>query len=359
MLYELLCGKMPFTGDSEWEVLKKHETAQPELPRHLSPREVAVLQRCLQKDPAARYQDVHDLIAALGGGARAAASPAPAAPPPVPAVPARLAATVLPDCVVPPLPTSRVPIPPPLPKSAGAAAPRRERRARRSAVLPALLLTGLCVVLFLVVFTPTSMSPAPTPRIYSLVDAPAVHPVDATATRSGQGQVADPVRRVSQQVDQLVQGVLRTARSAAQRERRITLREFDPQQFGAPADQSECQERVDKLAKAGQYGKSQAAKLAQLGRPVLLAAVESLQELDYDEERDRRRATNLQRLLAQMTTLDDLVVDVEEAAVCEGDICRFHVIADGWRQFAERFAASDAAFGQLLAARGLGPESDR
>ncbi|MBL8729072.1 MAG: serine/threonine protein kinase, partial [Planctomycetes bacterium] len=102
MLYEILCGKVPFTGDSEWEVLKQHETKAPELPRHLSSLERAVLQRCLQKDPAARYQSVLDLIAAFGAqagvgaaawsdvraGAAAGAVPTGSAtPPPLPAVP--------------------------------------------------------------------------------------------------------------------------------------------------------------------------------------------------------------------------------------------------------------------------------
>jgi hypothetical protein len=74
LLYELLCGRVPFTGDSEWEVLKQHETKQPELPDHLTPRERAVLQRCLQKDPAARFQSVHDVIAACGAPAGVAAA---------------------------------------------------------------------------------------------------------------------------------------------------------------------------------------------------------------------------------------------------------------------------------------------
>jgi tRNA A-37 threonylcarbamoyl transferase component Bud32 len=69
MLYEMLCGKVPFTGDSEWEVLKQHEQKAPDLPSHLSALERAVLQRCLQKDPAARYQSVLDVIAAFGAKA--------------------------------------------------------------------------------------------------------------------------------------------------------------------------------------------------------------------------------------------------------------------------------------------------
>ncbi|MBX3462135.1 MAG: serine/threonine protein kinase, partial [Planctomycetes bacterium] len=66
VLYELLCGQVPFRGDSEWEVLRQHETAVPALPAHLTADERAVLQRCLAKDPAARFASVHDLIAAFG-----------------------------------------------------------------------------------------------------------------------------------------------------------------------------------------------------------------------------------------------------------------------------------------------------
>ncbi|MCA8975061.1 MAG: serine/threonine protein kinase [Planctomycetes bacterium] len=74
MLYEILCGVPPFTGDSEWEVLNKHENAAPVFPPHLSTSERAAIARCLQKDPAARYQRVEELIAALGAPAGVAAA---------------------------------------------------------------------------------------------------------------------------------------------------------------------------------------------------------------------------------------------------------------------------------------------
>ena len=32
MLYELLCGEVPFAGDSGWAVLRQHETASPDMP---------------------------------------------------------------------------------------------------------------------------------------------------------------------------------------------------------------------------------------------------------------------------------------------------------------------------------------
>jgi hypothetical protein len=90
VLYECLCGVVPFRGDSEWEVLRKHESEPPVLPPHLSARERAILHRCLQKDPAARFQSVHDLIAAFDGAAATAhagwsEATAGAVPPPRPA----------------------------------------------------------------------------------------------------------------------------------------------------------------------------------------------------------------------------------------------------------------------------------
>jgi hypothetical protein len=131
MLYEILCGRVPFTGDSEWEVLRKHETEAPALPAHLSALERAVLQRCLQKDPAARYQSVHDLIAAFGvpssagaaawtdvrAGAGTAPPPPASGPGPTPAGP-------------PPLPD---PPPPPLSEDPYAGFGRASREAARHA----------------------------------------------------------------------------------------------------------------------------------------------------------------------------------------------------------------------------------
>jgi len=106
MLYELLCGQVPFRGDSEWEVLRKHEHAVPEWPAHLGGNLMAVLRRCLQKDPDQRFQSVHDLIAALGASSSTAAASLhePAAPP----LPPASADGALRGCVPPPLPEDHV-----------------------------------------------------------------------------------------------------------------------------------------------------------------------------------------------------------------------------------------------------------
>ncbi|MEZ5965179.1 MAG: serine/threonine-protein kinase [Planctomycetota bacterium] len=65
ILYECLVGDVPFKGDSEWEVLKKHETAKPDYPPNLTEHECAILDRCLAKQPEERFASVRDLLHAF------------------------------------------------------------------------------------------------------------------------------------------------------------------------------------------------------------------------------------------------------------------------------------------------------
>ncbi|HXS95605.1 MAG TPA: protein kinase [Candidatus Limnocylindrales bacterium] len=76
ILYEMVTGKAAFTGDTAVTLALKQIRERPKPPRQIDPNlpkhvEAAIL-RCLEKDPAARFQSVHDLIQALQG--------APAAP---------------------------------------------------------------------------------------------------------------------------------------------------------------------------------------------------------------------------------------------------------------------------------------
>ncbi|HEV8322340.1 MAG TPA: serine/threonine-protein kinase [Myxococcota bacterium] len=73
MLYELLVGRLPFEADSIPGIIKKQMFATPDPPRQFDPRisedgERIVL-RCLEKEPAARFQSMLDLQAALAGEA--------------------------------------------------------------------------------------------------------------------------------------------------------------------------------------------------------------------------------------------------------------------------------------------------
>ncbi len=67
VLYEVVTGRKPFLGDNADAVIYQHNYAEPQLPRSLVPElpepVQAVVVRCLQKDPARRYQNPDELIA--------------------------------------------------------------------------------------------------------------------------------------------------------------------------------------------------------------------------------------------------------------------------------------------------------
>ena len=65
VLYECLCGRVPFSGDSEWEVLQKHEKERPQFPDSIADADRRVVERCMQKDPAMRFGSVADLLREL------------------------------------------------------------------------------------------------------------------------------------------------------------------------------------------------------------------------------------------------------------------------------------------------------
>lgn len=62
VLFECLCGDVPFKGDSEWEVLRKHEREAPVFPDHVTASDRRVLSRCLAKAPEDRYASVAELL---------------------------------------------------------------------------------------------------------------------------------------------------------------------------------------------------------------------------------------------------------------------------------------------------------
>jgi eukaryotic-like serine/threonine-protein kinase len=76
LAYEMLSGRPPFTGTTPQAILASQVTRTPqslvELRPDLAPDLVAAVMRCLEKDPAARWQSAEDLLSRLeelGGGA--------------------------------------------------------------------------------------------------------------------------------------------------------------------------------------------------------------------------------------------------------------------------------------------------
>lgn len=69
MLYECLTGEVPFKGDSEWEVLKKHEVEEVRFPRAVPSSFRSIIKKCLAKKPEDRYASVRDMIRELPLGA--------------------------------------------------------------------------------------------------------------------------------------------------------------------------------------------------------------------------------------------------------------------------------------------------
>ena len=69
VLYELFTGALPFEGDSPLAVVLKHVQERPPSPQtknpKIDPKVAAIVLKCMQKDPADRFQSVNDLYEAL------------------------------------------------------------------------------------------------------------------------------------------------------------------------------------------------------------------------------------------------------------------------------------------------------
>jgi serine/threonine-protein kinase len=66
VLYEIFTGELPFKGASAMQIMLKHLEEPPPAPRtvwpEVPPKLEAVILRCLEKDPAARYRSVEELL---------------------------------------------------------------------------------------------------------------------------------------------------------------------------------------------------------------------------------------------------------------------------------------------------------
>ncbi|MCA8965071.1 MAG: serine/threonine protein kinase [Planctomycetes bacterium] len=337
MLYEILCGQLPFRGDTEWQVLRQHETEPPPLPSHLSAGERALLRRCLAKDPAARFQSVHDLLAAFGapssgGPSASAAAVMAAAPPPPP--PASGGA----ECV-PPLPAASE-LPPP---------PAARAKARRTSSFPAVVVLLLfAFVGFRWVSTVQQSQRSKRRAAVAYAEAGMRRAEDAAARRGPVAVLTDGSDPLQSQLLEFVAAAQRDVRTAEQRRRRADL--VAPHLAGDdPPDLAACGDLVDRLADAPTFSAGHATKLARNGYGVFVAAVQRLQEFDYQDLRDCHRADHVTRLLAQLANLPSMVAAAPDGEPTSRDECRLRAVAAAWRTLCERFAADEAAYSRLVA----------
>ena len=71
ILYELVTGRLPFVAETFMGVLHQHMSKEPQPPRDLvpdiAPAFEAIIQRAMEKDPAARFQSMNEFAEALEG----------------------------------------------------------------------------------------------------------------------------------------------------------------------------------------------------------------------------------------------------------------------------------------------------
>ena len=119
ILFELLTGKLPFTGSSMGEILMRHLSDRPDLSGIPEPF-AGVISKALAKDPNDRYQDANEMADALREFSDVSASIASFDPSSLTAVPRVAEAADAEQTVTTP---PRVPPPPPLDAGAPAAPP--------------------------------------------------------------------------------------------------------------------------------------------------------------------------------------------------------------------------------------------
>jgi len=141
-LYEMVTGRRPFQGDSDFSIMAAHMQQVPAAPIEIVPNVPSdlsdIIVMAIARDPAARFQSADAFHAALRSLALAGAAPQQGVPnmPPVPASPASMSSPppiprTAPSAPVysapPPVPSVAPPVPPPLPAPAAVAAPRSRR----------------------------------------------------------------------------------------------------------------------------------------------------------------------------------------------------------------------------------------
>ena len=342
MLYEILCGKVPFLGENEWEILRKHESAELEFPDDVGPRERAVVERCMAKDAAKRFDSVHDLVAVLAplvGGDRVG-------PESVTTAAAATAAADKPPVLADGSGGSAV-----LGGQTSAKSGAREGAAefvatawqspgdsQQSPMMRWLWLLLLLLLVFFLGLTLLSSSSGRSPVDWAM-------PGNLVIDRVGGD--ADPVRsRLREYRDVIWQasfGVPSVVRPGP----------LDPELVDVPVDLDGYLAIVDGFVQGARaFSPPRAQLLVQEGYPMMVAAVAWLQRQDYTDRRSCHEASLVLQYLEQLTSVSGFVVSVPLAEPTPAQTRRFAATAAVWRSLLSEFCTDEAAFRTFVQDRG-------
>lgn len=201
LLFELLSGEVPFSGENEWEVLKGHEEKPVAFPSSIPMHYHALLSKALAKRPEDRFATVADFIEALRHIVGPTVGPAVGPE-------STRAAIATQTCewrasVGTPTPTSR------LPRHARSPSTRHPKRAAASPALKLVLFAGVLLGYVVLVADAT---PKPVPYEYAIAthERPSLlEGVEATATASVDELVANSIAAIDAGEAKL-EAVLRT-----------------------------------------------------------------------------------------------------------------------------------------------------
>lgn len=199
-LFEMLSGRAPFEADSAMTVMMMHindpvpnlALLRPDIP----PALVAIVNKCLAKNPAARFQTAGEMAVALRQPFKMSIG----GPPPAPIEATVIEKTLPPTPIIPPKPVKPITQPPspiPAPPVVQPAPPKESDTSSRLIVagitLGALLL--VCLVVSAVLVLPRLLNPSPTATaVAALTETPSPSPTTAVnPTENQQPTITVPV----------------------------------------------------------------------------------------------------------------------------------------------------------------------
>ena len=162
-------------------------------------------------------------------------------------------------------------------------------------------------------------------------------------------RVVNPARSV----DQLQARLRRFSDIIAAAGRRApqTLRPapLDRDKVDVPIDLDGYLAMIDSFVKGSRaFSPPRAQRLVQEGYPMMVAAVEWLQEQDFSDADSCQHAALVLQYLQQLTDIEGLMVAAPQDAPSGGQVRRFEAAAGVWRSLVDEFCADEASFRQFL-----------